>query len=109
MIDHAELIDEVLAILEKGYKLEDVRKAKKSNNYQLISGYIHDLYMILDICNIKKKIAEEKTRSSRLDIEHLLYASNAQVFVTDDEMLRWRARNIFKVLGKKIECPSYNL
>lgn len=61
---------------------------------------------VLDICGVKKDNSERKIRSSRLDIEHLLYASNAQIFVTDDGKLRCRAKNIFSVLGKTIECPE---
>ena len=102
---HEDLVNEILCKMQRAYRLEDIRAASGSNDYHIINRYIHDLYMVLDICGVKKDNKERRIRSSRLDIEHILYASNAQMFITDDVKLRCRAKNIFKVLGKDINCP----
>lgn len=107
LIDHVELVNEILYKMQRSYTIEDIMEVKGMNDYNIINGYIHDLYMVLDICGVKKDNNERKVRSSRLDIEHLLYAYNTQMFVTDDEKLRCRAKNIFSVLGKNnIDCLS---
>lgn len=105
LVEHVELVNEILCKMQRTYRLEDVMEVRGSKDYHIINQYIHDLYMVLDICGVKKDNKERKVRSSRLDIEHILYASNAQMFVTDDAKLRCRAKNIFQVLGKNIECP----
>ena len=105
LVDHEDLVNEVLCKMHRTYRLQDIMEVNGSSDYRIINQYIHDLYMVLDICGVKKDNKERKIRSSRLDIEHLLYASNAQMFVTDDTKLRCRAINIFSVLGKDIKCP----
>lgn len=76
------------------------------NDYNTINGFIHNLYSVIDICGFKKDNRKRQIRSSRLDIEHLLYASVADLFLTKDVKLRCRAKNIFGVLGKNILCPD---
>ncbi len=105
LIEHVDLVNEILCKMQRTYRLEDIMEVRGSNDYHIINQYIHDLYMVLDVCGVKKDNKERKIRSSRLDIEHILYASNAQMFITDDAKLRCRAKNIFMVLGKNIECP----
>lgn len=102
---HAELIDTLFVKLNRTYRLTEIN-TNINPCYSQLNSYIHDLYTIMDICGVKKDNSEHKIRSSRLDIEHLLYATCSNIFLTKDEKLRIRAQNIFKAINKKICCPK---
>lgn len=102
---HKEMVNEILRVMQRSYTLEDILKQKNICQYSLLNKYIHDLYTVLDICGVKKDNSERKIRSSRLDIEHLLYAANTDLFLTKDKKLRCRACNIFSILNKDVVCP----
>ncbi|WP_044973677.1 hypothetical protein [Ruminococcus sp. HUN007] len=106
LFDHREMVDEILASLHAGYDLRFIQENGNCNNYYLINGFIHNLCKVMDICCFKKDNKEKKIRSSRIDIEHLLYGSVSSMFITKDERLRIRAINIYAAMGKQIECPD---
>lgn len=106
LINHRETVDEILGQLT-GYDLSYFEKNIDSNVYTELNSAIIDLFRVMDICGFKKDNDDHKIRSSRIDIEHLLYASNCSLFLTKDKKLRVRARNIYEILGKKIEIPDF--
>lgn len=106
IINNKELVNDVLLKMNVSYKLEDIKEKGNCNDYSVINRLIHDLYSVMDICGFKKDNDERKVRSSRIDIEHLLYGSVAKIFLTYDEKLRYRARNIYTAMGKQISCPD---
>ena len=87
------------------YTIEELEAEEELKNYSDINGKIHTLYKAMDLLGFKKdKIQngkDRKVRSSRHDIEHLLYASNANYFFTADENMYYRAVNILGILKKK--------
>lgn len=85
-------------------------------NYYCVNNIINDIYYAMDIMGFKRdsissnKIDQadsyehkyyKKIRSSRLDIEHLLYASACNYFLTRDGKLYYRAKIIFYLLKSK--------
>lgn len=89
-------------------------------NYKQINNIIHDLYHAMDKLGFKRerisvsKINKaddydnkcyQKIKSSRLDIEHLLYASACNIFFTMDERLFYRAKIIYFLLRNN--CKVY--
>ncbi len=106
LINHRELVDEILRKMNVPYNLEYIEAHGNCNDYNVINGFIHNLYRVMDICGFKKDNKEHKLRSSRIDIEHLFYGSVSSIFLTNDKKLRTRARNIYEVLGKNIKCPE---
>ena len=107
LINHRDLVDEILMKIAARYDLKYIEENGNCNDYHVINGFIHNLYMVMDICGFKKDNKEQKIRSSRIDIEHLLYGAVSNLFLTHDERLRVRARNIYGVLGKQIDCPDF--
>lgn len=106
LLEHEDLVDKILKRKNVPYVLQDIKENGNCNDYFTLNGYIHILYSVMDICGFKKDNREREIRSSRLDIEHLLYASVADIFLTKDAKLRCRAKNIFGVLGRKVICPD---
>lgn len=106
LLNHRELVDEILKKMGVSYNLKHIQENGNCNDYNVLNGFIHNLYRVMDICGVKKDNKGDKIRSSRIDIEHLLYGSVSSLFLTNDRKLRVRARNIYEVLGKEIECPD---
>ena len=106
LLNHRELVDEILKKLNISYNLKHIQEHGNCNDYSILNGFIYSLYQVMDICGFKKDNKGQKIRSSRIDIEHLLYGSVSSWFLTKDGKLRVRARNIYEVLGKEIECPD---
>lgn len=96
-------VNEVLRVIGAGFELEDL-KEKKFNDYWSINSKIHFLYEAMDMLGFKKdKIKngnDRKVRSSRHDIEHILYAAFSDYFITADGNMYYRALNIFKALNR---------
>lgn len=105
LLEHESLVNDILLRKGLNYNLEHIKTHGNCNDYNTINGFIHNLFSVMDICGFKKDNDSRRIRSSRLDIEHVLYASVADIFVTKDEKLRYRAMNFFSVLGKNIQCP----
>lgn len=49
LMNHIELVDEILGKLGRTYRMADILKVNGSCDYHIINGYIHDLYMVLDV------------------------------------------------------------
>lgn len=98
-------VNEALGCIGANYTIEELEAEEELRNYSDINGKIHTLYKAMDLLGFKKdKIKngkDRKVRSSRHDIEHLLYASNANYFFTADENMYYRAVNILGILKKK--------
>lgn len=111
LTNYSAEINEILKSKGLSYSIEQVKDGEYIT-YEDINSKIHELYEAMDCIGFKRDNLsikqdgtrnERKVRSSRHDIEHLLYAANADVFVTADARLYYRAVNIFKVLKKKVE------
>lgn len=101
---YKEIVEDVLSALNCSFKLKDV---KGQNNiyldHVLVNDVIYKLSDCLDILNFKKDNQEQKIKSSVHDIEHLIYASRGDVFVTGDKKLYERARQIFGFITPRIK------
>lgn len=82
-----------------------MKELEEDVDYSITNNRIHILYKAMDLLGFKKdKIQngkDRKVRSSRHDIEHILYASNADYFFTADKNMYYRAINIFRILKKR--------
>ena len=112
-------MNQALTILETGFTIDDLLSiSDELANYTEINSYIHQLYHLMDVIGFKrdnissKKINSadsynhkyyKKIRSSRIDIEHLLYAFSCNYFFTMDERLYYRAKFIFSLLKSKCQ------
>lgn len=108
-------VNDALRLIHADYTIEELEEGEELKNYSDINGKIHTLYKAMDLLGFKKdKIKngkDRKVRSSRHDIEHLLYASNADYFFTADDNMYYRAVNIFGILKKKTlvkKCSCIN-
>ncbi len=99
-------MDEILKMVNVPYNLKYIENNGKNNNFNVINGFIHNLYKVMDICGFKKDNNISKLRSGCIDIEHLVYGSVSSIFLTKDKKLKIRARNIYEILGRDILCPD---
>lgn len=105
-------VNAALRCLGAAYTVEQLEASEEPYRYSDINGKIHTLYKAMDLLGFKKdKIKngnDRKVRSSRHDIEHLLYASSADYFCTADENMYFRAVNLFKLLKKGTDVKKCN-
>lgn len=110
LTNYSAEINEILKSKGLSYTIEQMEH-EEYIAYDEINSKIHELYETMDCIGFKRDNLstrqdgtrnERKVRSSRHDIEHLLYAANADAFITADARLYYRAINIFKVLKKKV-------
>ncbi|MBN3762025.1 hypothetical protein [Burkholderia sp. Ac-20365] len=71
-----------------------------------IRNAIYALHNGLDLLSFKRETSERTRRSSVHDIEHLIYGSQSQVFVSNDAKLVARARQIYPFLGIGVKVLS---
>lgn len=93
-----EILKQVLRKMNSQLNLEEIYHVNICDlTYSDINSIIYDLVNAMDILhyNSDKIRAEKKIISSVHDIEHLIYASYSDFFVTDDSKLRNRAKVIF--------------
>jgi len=69
-------------------------------------GAIRALYDCLDLLSYKIDKNDRTIKSGIHDIEHLIYASHMDYFVTKDKKLRDRATEIFSVMKKNVVILS---
>lgn len=62
---------------------------------------VYTLFGMLDLLSYRVDSQERTIKSSAHDIEHLIYASEANYFVTKDKKLYMRAKQIYKFLDIK--------
>ena len=101
-----DLVNKLLSNLYVSCDLDDIKRKGNTYEYNILNEYIHALSTVFDICGFQRDKEAKKIRSSRIDIEHILYGSAAQIFLTYDRRLRLRAINIYKALGKEVLCPK---
>ncbi len=110
-------IDQVLSRIGAPFRIEDLIISKSENiEYSDCNPIIHYLYQAMDKMGFQQDTISEsklneatslshdnyrKIRSSRLDIEHILYGSCCDYFVTLDKKLYFRASIIIKLLNRK--------
>lgn len=110
-------IDQVLLRIGAPFRIEDLIDSKSEiKEYSDCNPIIHHLYHAMDIMGFQQdKISENKIneatslshdnyrkiRSSRLDIEHILYGSCCDYFITLDKKLFFRDSIIIKLLNRK--------
>lgn len=94
-------VNQVLDLLKCDFHCEDLAHTLK--NYSRLNSRIHNLSRAMNILGFKKDNEQngefKKVKSSRQDIEHILYASKADLFVTKDEKMYYRAKNILGALN----------
>lgn len=105
-INYKEMVNRILNQKGLSYDLDTIKENGNCCDYNSLNDYIHNLYFVLDYFGVKKDNKFNKVCSSRFDIEHLLYASCSDLFLTRDERLRLRAKAIFSALGKNVLCPK---
>lgn len=64
-----------------------------------ITFAIYSLHDALDILSFRREKSERTLKSSVHDIEHLIYASKSNFFISKDKNLRDRANQIYSFLG----------
>lgn len=86
-----------------GYRftVADFKKINKS--YDEILHMIYTLCSIMDNLSYNRDKKEQTIRSSVYDIEHLIYATKSDCFVTGDKRLLNRAKEIYSYLELDIE------
>ena len=72
-----------------------------------IRNAIYNLFRILDAYSYYGDDKEKTVRSSIYDIEHLIYASCCDYFVTQDKRLRKRAEQIYKKMKLNVKVIDY--
>ena len=73
-----------------------------------IRNAIYNLFRILDAYSYYRDDKEKTVRSSIYDIEHLIYASCCDYFVTQDKRLRKRAEQIYKRMKINVKVIDYD-
>ena len=73
-----------------------------------IRNAIFNLFRILDAYSYYRDDKERTVKSSIYDIEHLIYASCCDYFVTQDKKLRKRAEQIYKKMKLNVKVIDYN-
>jgi len=115
----ADEMNQALAIIGAGFTIEELLyNHDEITNYQEVNSYIHALYHLMDVIGFKRdnisssKINTtdcykheyyQKIRSSRIDIEHLLYAFPCDYFFTMDKRLYYRAKIIYSLMNSKCQ------
>jgi hypothetical protein len=69
---------------------------------------INALSKMLDLLGYKIDKKEKTKKSSLHDNEHLIYAFEADYFVTNDTNLLHRAKQIFKFMNAKVKVIDLN-
>ena len=77
-------------------------KTEKFKNLDELRNCIYSMYQIFDDYGYYVDKKERTIKSSAYDIEHLIYATKCDYFVTDDKKCFKRAEQIFK----KIKCNT---
>jgi predicted nucleic acid-binding protein len=94
--DFAELMHYSSSLFTK------ISEFKNINSKEMLIHAVHSLSVAFDLISYKTDKKERTIKSNIHDIEHLIYASHADYFVTRDKKLRNRAKQIFEVLGKNV-------
>ncbi|MES2573804.1 MAG: hypothetical protein V4572_02575 [Bacteroidota bacterium] len=92
---------ELLTFSGYRFTVEDFKKTNKS--YHEILHMIYTLCSIMDNLSYNRDNKENTIRSSVYDIEHLIYATKSDYFVTGDKKLWNRAKEIYSYLELDIE------
>lgn len=82
-------------------------------HYQNLSSHkdvahaVYTLHAALDLLGYRVDKGERKLRSSVHDVEHLIYGTRSDVFVTSDEKLAARARQIYSFMGLSVAVKDW--
>lgn len=76
---------------------------KDLKSHSEILNAIYALHNALDLLSYKREQSERARKSSAHDIEHLIYGAYSQTFVSKDERLVARARQIYQFLGRDVK------
>ncbi|WP_299162817.1 hypothetical protein [uncultured Tenacibaculum sp.] len=88
-------------LLFSGYQ-KTISEFKIENcTFSEIQNVIHSLYNVLDNLGYKTDKNERTIKSSLYDIDHLVYASCSDFFITDDKKMKLRAKQIYDFLKIK--------
>jgi hypothetical protein len=95
-----ELLNRILGTVTSPYCIEDYRNAgEKLNDFEFVGWAVRSLYRMLDILAFYSDKKEKTIRSGTYDIEHLIYSTKCDYFVTKDKRLFKRAKEIFRILS----------
>lgn len=90
------------------YLIEDKSKLWKelSNNYSKLEYYIEKLFNILELVGYNSE-PNKKSRSRLHDVTHVIYATKANYFVTEDKKLKTKTEAIYSFLGVPAQVLEY--
>lgn len=91
-------------ILLSNSQMFDKKSFKGIKNRVTLLHAIYTLSNSLTLIGYKLDKKEKTIKSARHDIEHLVYASEAELFVTNDRGLMSRANQIYKFMGIKTKA-----
>ncbi|MCD1261259.1 hypothetical protein B5M42_020880 [Paenibacillus athensensis] len=106
-----DLLEGVLKQLSSGFTLDSIKNlANPESNYIRINNIIYKLYNAFDVLGFwKEKNSDLRAiKSSVHDIEHLIYAICADIFVTSDEKCFKRSQAIFSHIKPALKVLSLN-
>lgn len=102
----ANLLDTALELISAGFMLNDIKNIDiKSIKYIELNNIIYKLFMALDVLYYRHEPIDnkKKLRSSVHDVEHIIYASYGDIFVTNDKRLYHRSKVVFYYINPNIK------
>lgn len=97
--------------VKENLSIFDIKKDMYKNyypNFVEMEFTIEFLNNVLTACGYCKDKDERKTNSGIYDVEHAIYATYCDFFVTDDKRLAKRMNAIYYFLGLKTKCISFD-
>lgn len=106
--NESELNEILRGVIACPYSIDELRNSDfKLYERQFICTGIRSLYEMLDTLGFYIDKKERTIRSGVYDIEHLCYASKCNYFVTEDERLVHRAKEIYTTMGIRTEVKDF--
>lgn len=87
--------------IQKYLKFENIEQPKDGYQFtfQRRESLITKLYKLLDLFGFRVEDSDVHIENRMHDISHIIYASSAEIFVSNDKKLRDKAKAIFKFLS----------
>ncbi|WP_404419325.1 hypothetical protein [Marinospirillum sp.] len=96
---------ELLFFTRSSFATKSSMKENESRNEFLHAVYT--LFGMLDLLSYRVDSQERTIKSSAHDIEHVIYASEADYFITKDKKLYMRAKQVYKFLDIKTSVLNH--
>lgn len=100
-------LNKILSTVSSFRSIEEYRNSdEKLDDFNYISEALRSLYNMFDILSFNYDKNEKTIRSGTYDIEHLVYSTKCDYFVTKDKKMLKRAKEIFRVLRLNTKAIS---